>query len=256
MTAPDRFEASTRSATRSARLSGSFVGIDFVGIDVSKASLEVALIGSEKEVSTSQTVPNTEDGFGALIGWLARQTDAGLEKSPEQVRVCLEASGGYERPVAARFLHERGLTVSVVNLGFEDRPARSAARRRARRPTRSKTDPLEDRPARRPTRTSADRSDRLGRQSPAHERLRRQPLEDRPARRPTRSKTDPPKTARRPIRSKTDPLEDRSARRPIRSKTDPLEDRSARRPTARVDARLLARFCQREEPSPWEPLFF
>ena len=143
MTAPDRFEASTRSATRSARLSGSFVGIDFVGIDVSRASLEVALIGSEKEVSTSQTAPNTEDGFGALIGWLARQTDAGLEKSPEQVRVCLEASGGYERPVA-RFLHERGLTVSVVN------PRRTSAYANSQL-ARSTTDPLENRSARRPT---------------------------------------------------------------------------------------------------------
>jgi transposase len=129
-----------------------------VGIDVSKASLEVALIGPEEETSTenvraSHTVPNTEDGFGHLLDWLEKQTDASLEKRPEQVHVCLEASGDYQRPVA-RFLDEHGLTVSVVN----------------------------------PQRTSAYADSQLN-----------------------------------------------------RSKTD------------KVDARLLARFCDREDPNRWEP---
>lgn len=130
----------------------------YVGIDVSKASLEVALIEPEEEASVenvraSHTVPNTEDGFGHLLDWLEKQTDAGLEKRPEQAHVCLEASGGYQRPVA-RFLHEHGLAVSVVN----------------------------------PQRTSAYADSQLN-----------------------------------------------------RSKTD------------KVDARLLARFCDREEPGRWEP---
>lgn len=131
-----------------------------MGIDVSKASLEIALIGSEEsgssshDVSASRTaVSNTEEGFRKLICWLEKQTNADLKKSPGQVHVCLEASGGFHRPVA-RFLHERGWTVSVVN----------------------------------PRRTSAYADSQL-----------------------TRSKTD------------------------------------------RVDARLLARFCKKEEPSPWEP---
>lgn len=98
-------------------------------------------------------MPNGEEGFETLLSWIDRQTDADLEKSPEQVHVCLEASGGYQRPVA-RFLHEKGLTVSVIN----------------------------------PRRTSAYANSQL-----------------------TRSKTD------------------------------------------QVDAQLLARFCQREEPSPWQP---
>ena len=84
-----------------------------VGIDVSKASLEIALIGPAEEASAenvraSHTVPNTEAGFGRLLNWLEKQTDASLEKSPEQAHVCLEASGGYQRPVA-RFLHEHGV---------------------------------------------------------------------------------------------------------------------------------------------------
>jgi transposase len=140
MTAPDR--SSSSSSTSPA-----------VGIDVSKASLEVALTESEEEVSASQTVPNTAVGFDQIIGWVEEQTGIDLEKTPDRVHVCLEASGGYQRSVA-RFLHERGLTVSVVN----------------------------------PRRTSAYAKSRL-----------------------SRSKTDP------------------------------------------VDARLLARFCNREEPTPWQP---
>ena len=143
MTAPDR-SSSSDSVLPAA---------PHVGIDVSKASLEVALIGSEEGASASHTVPNTEEGFGHLLNWLEKQTDVGLEKTREQVHVCLEASGGYQRPVA-RFLHKRGLTVSIVN----------------------------------PLRTSAYAESQLN-----------------------------------------------------RSKTD------------KVDARLLARFCRREEPSPWEP---
>jgi len=143
MTAPDRSNSS-----------GSFPSTGLhVGMDVSRASLEVALIGSEEDASASHAVPNNEDGFGQLLHWLERQIDVGLEKTRKSVHVCLEASGDYQRPVA-HFLYERGLTVSVVN----------------------------------PLRTSAYAESQL-----------------------SRSKTD------------------------------------------KVDARLLARFCRREEPSPWEP---
>jgi transposase len=139
MTAPDRSTSSTSSQTSPT-----------VGIDVSKASLEIFLLAEkEKEGSSSRSVPNTEEGFGELLDWIDRQ----VETDRQGVHVCLEASGGYERPVA-RFLSEEGLTVSVVN----------------------------------PRRTSAYAKSQLA-----------------------------------------------------RSKTD------------QVDARLLARFCQREEPSSWEP---
>ena len=143
MTAPDR-SSSSDSVPPTAH---------HVGIDVSKASLEIALIGSEEDAPASQTVSNTKDGFDELLSWIETQADVRLEESPEQIHVCLEASGDYQRP-AARFLHKRGLTVSIVN----------------------------------PLRTSAYAESQLN-----------------------------------------------------RSKTD------------KVDARLLARFCQREEPSPWEP---
>jgi len=54
----------------------------------------------------AQTFANTAKGFLALARWLAA-----LKATP---RVCLEATGSYSLP-AARFLHQRGLTVSLVN---------------------------------------------------------------------------------------------------------------------------------------------
>jgi len=135
MTAPDSASSPVSSASPA------------IGVDVSKASLEVALIGTEETSASHTAVPNTEEGFEELVDWIGRQTVA------SNVHVCLEASGGYEKPVA-RHLYEQDLTVSVIN----------------------------------PQRTSAYAKSQL-----------------------TRSKTD------------------------------------------QVDARILARFCQREEPSSWQP---
>lgn len=140
MTAPDSPNSSDAPVNEATRA---------VGIDVSKASLEIVVLGRDTDRSVARSIPNTEDGFDELREWIDREVEVGLE----EVHVCLEASGGYERPVA-RYLHEQNLTVSVVN----------------------------------PRRTSAYAESQLN-----------------------------------------------------RSKTDP------------VDARLLARFCQREAPSPWQP---
>jgi transposase len=75
-----------------------------LGIDVSKFKLDVVLL---LPISTpTATFANTPKGFQALRDWLAR-----FHASP---RVCLEATGTYGLPVA-RFLHERGLSVSIVN---------------------------------------------------------------------------------------------------------------------------------------------
>ncbi|MCS3856617.1 transposase [Salinibacter ruber] len=101
MTAPDRSPSPASSAPS-------------VGIDVSKASLEVALFTTEEEISASRTVPNTDDGFEQILDWIERQADVNLETAPGRIHVCLEASGGYQRSVA-RFMHEHGLTVSVLN---------------------------------------------------------------------------------------------------------------------------------------------
>lgn len=79
-----------------------------LGIDVGKDTLEVALLTPHERLHT-KSVRNTEAGFRALVRWLSRLTD-----DSTSVRVCLEASGGYEEDVAL-FLSEQGLSVSLVN---------------------------------------------------------------------------------------------------------------------------------------------
>lgn len=75
-----------------------------LGIDVSKLKLDVTLLLPDATHATS--FENNPKGFVALFQWLA-----GFKASPQ---VCLEATGTYGLPVA-RFLHQRGLVVSIVN---------------------------------------------------------------------------------------------------------------------------------------------
>jgi transposase len=73
----------------------------FVGIDVSKATLDVAI----RPDGTHHTVPNTDDGFDRLVALL---------RPLDPVLVVLEATGGYQRRVVAA-LGLAGLPVAVVN---------------------------------------------------------------------------------------------------------------------------------------------
>jgi transposase len=73
----------------------------YVGIDVSKARLDVALLPTGE----SFVVANDEDGLEQLLGRL---------KERHPILVVLEASGGFERPVAAR-LAASGIAVAVLN---------------------------------------------------------------------------------------------------------------------------------------------
>ena len=79
-----------------------------LGIDVGKASLELALHNREKTVAKT-TVSNDSDGQETLLDWLRTR-----EVGPETARVCMEASGGFEEAIAHR-LYEEGYRVSVVN---------------------------------------------------------------------------------------------------------------------------------------------
>jgi transposase len=79
-----------------------------VGIDVGKSSLELALRDGEKTVAKT-TVSNDSDGHQILLDWLQ---DRGA--GPEKARVCMEASGDFEKAVAQR-LYEEDYRVSVVN---------------------------------------------------------------------------------------------------------------------------------------------
>jgi len=73
----------------------------FVGIDVSKARLDVCL----RPTGQSCQHPNDPDGIAALVARLRPLAPAG---------VVLEATGGYEVPVASA-LASAGLSVAVVN---------------------------------------------------------------------------------------------------------------------------------------------
>lgn len=77
-----------------------------LGIDVAKASLEVALRDGQGRYQTGQFA-NSSAGFTRLLKWLRKH-------STEPVHVCLEATGRYSR-AATRFLHQQGYVVSVIN---------------------------------------------------------------------------------------------------------------------------------------------
>ena len=75
----------------------------YVGIDVSKAHLDVCLFPSGKK----ERFTNDADGHDKVVGWL---------KPLEPERIVLEATGGYETLVTV-CLHQAGLAVVVVNPG-------------------------------------------------------------------------------------------------------------------------------------------
>lgn len=84
----------------------------YLGIDISKLNFDAALL----ETSTSKpnkpkhkAFPNTPAGFERLAQWLA----------DNKVHACMEATNTYGDALA-RFLYERGHTVSVVCPGGHD----------------------------------------------------------------------------------------------------------------------------------------
>ena len=77
----------------------------WVGIDVSKATLDIVLVRPEDSQHTQ--VSNTKAGFRTLENFLKK-------RCRDKAHVCLEATGLYGDAVA-EFLYERGYRVSVVN---------------------------------------------------------------------------------------------------------------------------------------------
>jgi transposase len=99
--------------------------LTFVGIDVSKARLDV----HRHPDGAAFSVSNDPAGHRQLRGWMRRCGE------PAALRVGLEASGGYEKPVA-RALARAGFTVHMLD------PAQVRAFARALR-RRAKTDALD-----------------------------------------------------------------------------------------------------------------
>lgn len=77
----------------------------YLGIDVSKAKFDVALLVGTK--CKFKHFSNDPDGFKKLLGWLSMH-DA------QALHACMEATAGYGDDLAY-FLHEQGFRVSVVN---------------------------------------------------------------------------------------------------------------------------------------------
>lgn len=78
----------------------------FAGIDVSKATLDVLLLQEDKREGKRFT--NTSEGFEKLRQWLGRRL------KPEEIHLCLEATGRYSEAVAVYGVAQ-GYRVSVVN---------------------------------------------------------------------------------------------------------------------------------------------
>lgn len=80
---------------------------EVLGIDVSKAKLDVALLINGKV--KSKVVPNTPAGHQLLLEWLGKS-----KANLEALHVCMEATGVYHEAVATT-LHAANFKVSVVN---------------------------------------------------------------------------------------------------------------------------------------------
>lgn len=79
---------------------------DILGIDISKAKFDVALMVAGK-VKKTHVFENAPDGFKALSNWL-------LKQGITSVSACMEATGCYGDELAT-YLHDQGFVVSVVN---------------------------------------------------------------------------------------------------------------------------------------------
>jgi transposase len=81
----------------------------FVGVDVSKAKLDVALLVGENKFR-SKVFANDPCGFALLLQWLKAHASFELP----DVHVCMESTGGYQEDLACA-LSDHNVVVSVVN---------------------------------------------------------------------------------------------------------------------------------------------
>lgn len=80
-----------------------------LGIDVSKAKLDVALLKADGKYRC-KVFANDTSGFASLLLWLHSH----VPNDQADVHVCLEATGSYHEALAL-FLTDQGISVSVVN---------------------------------------------------------------------------------------------------------------------------------------------
>lgn len=83
----------------------------YVGIDVSKKSLELSATGDGEKIIGARSVTNDKQGWNAILKWAgsnARKINAG------SIHICMESTGVYGQELL-EFLQEGDLVVSVVN---------------------------------------------------------------------------------------------------------------------------------------------
>jgi len=88
----------------------------FLGIDISKATLDAAFLPSQDATKARhKTFSNTPAGHQQLLDWLQNQLPNDPQNhAPARAHACLEATGSYGGAVA-RALYDAGHAVSVVN---------------------------------------------------------------------------------------------------------------------------------------------
>lgn len=91
----------------------------YLGIDISKDSFDVALLGGDQRYSGQFS--NERTGFKQLTRWLQKRQAA-------QVHACMEATGRYGEDLAL-FLTDEGHAVSVVNPKLIKRHAEATMQR-------------------------------------------------------------------------------------------------------------------------------
>ncbi len=79
----------------------------FLGIDVSKNTLDVALLKADASKPRHKVFANTVTGHQQLLAWLS-------EQGVKVAHACLEATGTWGNAIALA-LHEAGHKVSLVN---------------------------------------------------------------------------------------------------------------------------------------------
>jgi len=83
----------------------------FIGIDVSKSTLDVGLLDAESPGSVShQQASNDDGGIAAMLKWLQKQNEFSFENS----LFCLEHTGMYNYPLL-QFFSQQNASVWVEN---------------------------------------------------------------------------------------------------------------------------------------------
>ncbi len=88
--------------------------MNYIGIDVSKAKIDVLWLKDAKKLKVkTKVLSNNPNGFKQLLDWLDKHIDV----TSAQVHIVMEATGVYHEPLAY-FLHDRGYVVSVINPAY------------------------------------------------------------------------------------------------------------------------------------------